>query len=541
MHITRTDSLVGPDVDEVGVTDDTDSGAPAASWVRRHTDRAIVLAALLIATIGFLASEKIGLNDGLGWDGAIYAGWVGDFPGALREGIDAYRIQRVFPAALAHYVLHIFESEISTRHVIRAFGALNILCTVLVALLWCRIARELEISDAGKWLGFAGLIFSFAMTKYASFNPVLTDTTAMAISTAMCYCYLRRWQFRMLAVITLGAFTWPTLIYIGAVLVLFPRRPELDVQVGPAPRNANLALAGLVTFYVGLWTIYVLRDIKGPVFGFLGPIEAVVPLSVCVLLVYLYFGLQELLNNARLFQPAQYFTPGNGLAVLALVVVIVGIKAVQAEASVRPGYMGLKTYLLLIGIEPVAKPGVSIVAAVAFFGPLVIVAMFVWKPVCTLIHRHGLGLTLAVIIGLIHTIDSESRHFNYLIPLVVPMVVKAIEPMGWRRGQYGFIVSLAALSTKAWLSIKGNFNDNVFLYPDQLYSMHLGPFMSTEMYVVHLAAVTMAALAIYLVCFQERAGRMLGDGTGSVSVIRMQPPRKHVRTDSNDKAWSAAS
>jgi hypothetical protein len=78
-----------------------------------------------------------------------------------------------------------FKSYIKDKHIIQAYGVINIAATTLVALFWCKIAAELKIGPAGKWLGFGGLILNFAMTKSAFFNPVLTDVTAMAISTAM--------------------------------------------------------------------------------------------------------------------------------------------------------------------------------------------------------------------------------------------------------------------------------------------------------------------------------------------------------------------
>jgi hypothetical protein len=506
-------------------------------------DRAVVLAAFLIATIGFFTSEKVGINNGLGWDGAIYAGWVRDFSASIDDGIDAYRIQRIFPAAVAHCALRPFIGDIKDKHIIRVYGVINIIGTMLVALFWCKIAGELKIGHAGKWLGFAGLILNFAMTKNAYFNPVLTDVTAMAIATAMCYCYLRGWQFRLLFTMVLGAFTWPTLIYIGAVLVLFPRRPQTDLPVRPAPRRMNLLAASLVTFYIGLWTVYVLADIKGPVFGFLEPIRSVLPLSVLLSVLYLFCALVPLLDCDRLYQPRRYWTRGNLAAVLALVAVIIAVKAAQAGMSVRGGYMALITYLLLIGIESTAKPGVFFVMNVAYFGPLVIVALFVWKPVCRLIHEHGLGLTMAVAIGVIHSIDSESRHFNYLIPLVFPFIVKAIEPLGWSRAQYVLIMVLAAISTKAWLSIKGQFQDNSFLYPDQLYWMHHGPFLGNEMYLVHAGATALSAILIYVVCFQQRPAPRAPELTASrlpAAAGALLHPRPRAAAGSDDRAWPAS-
>ena len=84
-------------------------------------------------------------------------------------------------------------------------------------------------------------------------------------------------------------------------------------------------------------------------------------------------------------------------------------------------------------------------------------------------------------------------------------MVKAVEDLRWRPGQYALIVALAVISTKTWLLINGNFINNSFMYPDQLYMMHLGPFLGNEMYLAHLAGIGVAPLLIYIVCFQQQS------------------------------------
>ena len=506
---------------------------PAWQWLNwLGADRAIVLATLLIGIVGFAATEKIGMNRGLGWDGGVYATWVQDFPAAVEKGFSTYHVPRILPSAIAHYGLRLFKDSIGERHVIRAFGILNIICATLVAWLWCKIAKELKISDRGKWLGFAGFNLSFAITKNAFFYPVLTDVPAMAISTAMFYCYLRGWQYRLLGAIFLGAFTWPTLIYTGAILVLFPRRPELDARVGSAPLRLNLILGGLAAYYFGLWALYVIRDIQGPLFGWLTTIESVLPLSCALLVVYLLCGFMPLLNSDRLFQPARYWTRGNGAAVMGLIALVITIKFIQSELTTRPVRVEPAIYLLTIGVASVAKPAVSFVAHVIYFGPLVQLAAFLWRPVCRLIHQHGLGLTLVAAIGMAQSVDSESRHILYLIPLVFPFVVKSVDNLGWRPGQYALVVVVAALFSKTWLTINGTFQDNTYLFPDQLYTMHLGPFMGDLMYLAHLGGIGFASLLIYLVCFQQRTTAIAAAPPFATNQTRSDSPevRSSTRT-----------
>jgi hypothetical protein len=45
--------------------------------------------------------------------------------------------------------------------------------------------------------------------------------------------------------------------------------------------------------------------------------------------------------------------------------------------SVRGGYTSLITYLLIIGVDSTAKPAVFFVTNAAYFGPLVVLALFV--------------------------------------------------------------------------------------------------------------------------------------------------------------------
>jgi hypothetical protein len=496
-------------VGEPQITIDAHStGMPVnAVWawsVRFGTDRAIVIATMLLAILGHSLTEKIGINRGLGWDGGVYASWVQDLPAALEEGVGSYHVQKILPIALAHYGLRLFKDTIQERHVIRAFGILNIIAATLVAWLWCKIASELRIGDRGKWLGFAGLILNFAMTKNAYFYPVLTDVMATAVSAAMCYCYLRGWPWVLLLTTLIGAFTSPMLVYVGAILVLFPRNPRLDAQPTAAPLRLNLLLAGLGAYYMGLWCLYVVRDIQGPLYGWLSPVESVLPLSFTLLLLYMASAMAFLLNSGRLFQPSRYWTTGNGWAVAGLLVTILIIKWIQAELMGRTLDYLPQLYLQLIGVAAVAKPAVSLISAATFFGPLIVLAVFLWPRICRIIHQHGLGLTLVIAMGLLQSIDSESRHIGYMIPLLFPFVVKAVEELRWRPSQYGLMMVLALFSTKMWLSIKGNFYDNAFMYPDQLYMMHLGPFMGNEMYVAHVAGIGVAALLIYIVCLQQK-------------------------------------
>ncbi len=79
---------------------------------------------------------------------------------------------------------------------------------------------------------------------------------------------------------------------------------------------------------------------------------------------------------------------------------------------------------------------------------------------------------------------------------------------------------IAALFSKTWLTINGAFHDNTYLFPDQLYTMHLGPFMGDLMYLAHLGGIGFASLLIYLVCFQQRTNAIVAAPPVATSPMR---------------------
>jgi hypothetical protein len=249
-----------------------------------------------------------------------------------------------------------------------------------------------------------------------------------------------------------------------------------------------------------------LGKLGGPMFGFLEPIRPAVRLSVAVVLAYVFFGCRSLLDNGALFNVRRWMSWSQFGTLVALAAMIVLIKTAQAALTDRPGYMAFSVYMMVIGIGSVAKPAVFLVAHVVYFGPWLLLTAMLWKPVCAQIHEYGLGVTLAVLIGVMHGLDSESRHAIYLIPMLVPFFVMATESLAWTRGTYIAIAAMSSFASEVWLTIKGTFVDNAFLYPDQLYWMHHGPFISTETYVAHLAGAVVLGALLYIVCFQVQKG-----------------------------------
>ena len=142
--------------------------------------------------------------------------------------------------AVVHYALRLCAVPLTVPNVIRAFQFLNIALLTLTALLWCRVAAELQVGEAGKWLGAIGLFANFAVAKFITYYPVLTDPSALALGMLLLHCYLRRQRFALVLLTALGAFVWINLAYQGALLLAFPRpRPGQEPAVAPPRRMAG--------------------------------------------------------------------------------------------------------------------------------------------------------------------------------------------------------------------------------------------------------------------------------------------------------------
>src|SRR5579871_1376568 len=123
-----------------------------------------VLLATVLASAGYFFTDRIPVNGGLGYDGIFYTEVARDpYQRIFLEGVDDYRIIRILPSLVVHAALKLLGIPITDPNILDAFALLNVGMIVITAWLWCLLARRLGIGVAGKWFGFVGLFFSFAI------------------------------------------------------------------------------------------------------------------------------------------------------------------------------------------------------------------------------------------------------------------------------------------------------------------------------------------------------------------------------------------
>jgi hypothetical protein len=474
----------------------------------------LVLTTGLITTATAIWGEKITLNDGLGWDGATYAAWTRDFPGYVIGGkIGPNGAIRVLPSGIVHYGLRAFGLALTNRNIIRAFTIMNAGLLIVVAWLWCQIARELELSLSGRWLGAACLFGNFALLKVTPYYPVLTDVFAMALSAALLLCYLRGNQIAGALLTFTGAFVWPGLLAQGIILQVFPR-PRSDVARSE-PCTAATPLAAVIG--IGLFTVlagFMLShgfayhtpwlDRAVATLGDSTKDQRRALVAAAGLGVYLFLIFKQLLNRRVYFRPGFWPTGLNFGAALVMIAFLCGRYWLLTRwPQGRVNYTAPEMLCLLAHVA-VRLPSLSLVAHVVYFGPVVILTIIHWPAIAGELHRHGPALVLATGFGLLLAMDPESRHVIHLLPLLVPFVLKAMEGPRWSVLATSAFLLISLVGSRLWYTIGGAPDTGHFgEFPAQNFFMVLGPWMSVSMYFVQGAAVLISG-AVLAALFARR-------------------------------------
>ncbi|MEW6715919.1 MAG: hypothetical protein AB1345_00215 [Chloroflexota bacterium] len=476
-------------------------------------DFVLIITVAIISLTGALFGEKILVKDGLGYDGNTY-GWIAkkvSLKDIFLQRVDSYYIQRVFPSQIVRYTLQLFQLPLTTPNIVLGFAMLNVGLLVLSSLAWCLICNRMKIGPAGKLVGFLGIFGSFALTKWVSFYPVLTDVSGFAISIGMLYFYLSNNRVCLLLLTIVGAFTWPILLYEGTLFLLF-RKDEsgLETKWSSAPRHLNFWVALVTSFLLlfGLvWAVFHPNpDFPEP------PYEPLLPISIFVTLLFWFYALVPLLDVNRFFDPKYWLKNFRSATWLAVLLCVLGVKIIQRQISVpSPIMTNLVSNILL---EPIVTPGVFFVAHVFFYGPIVLLALFWWKPMTHFIQRYGLGLTLNVLLGLFIFLASESRIAINVFPLFVLPIAQVANSYRLRPSTLVLFIILTIGFSRVWLSLNNVpyifshlfslfFPNQVFENavgseaPNIFYWMSSGPWMSYKMYVLEAVIVVIVGCLLY--------------------------------------------
>jgi hypothetical protein len=478
----------------------------------RRADAAFLVIALsLVTAFGLgqiLWGERLSPGRGLGWDGRFYARIAQDFPKVVfEEGLDSYRLQRVVTPALVYR---------DDAHVVDAFAVYNLLLLLATVVVWRGIARAAGLGDGGLWLGFLLLFVNFANLKMPYYYPVLTDTTAVFLGALLVYFHLRGSAPGMLAVMAIGAFSWPSFLVLGGLLFLFPRNPLGPPQLPPRPWHL-MAGAVAAAFFL-LLLLLTPGDVLPPrPDGVRPPSLDRLVFSVPLTMAYIVTVAAGLLGHADLVRLRTYRLPAFRLA--AWLALLLGSRWIVGSLARGKGPLDLQGFLWQVTHQSIIEPGIVVVAAAVYLGVVALIALVCWRPFCGAAHQLGVGMTLFVCAILAQSLTSEPRQVLHGLAALVLVTVSAVEGVRWPAWGRWMLVALALFGSKVWFGINHegfSGKDKTWSYPAQYYFMNHGVWMEPETFRVQGLFVVAAGLLVLIVM---RRARPVAPGEAEMSVI----------------------
>jgi len=442
--------------------------------------------ALIITIMGIvqiLFFEKIPINDGLGYDGAIYADMVKN-AGALfsfKKSSDYYAA-RVAPSLIVKGMLAITRTEITNRTIATGFGVFNLVLLILAAVFWGRIADEVGLRIYNKWLGFVFLFINFGLLKMTWYYPVLTDPAAFALSMLLLYAYLKRSSVGVVFCGLVGAFLWPTIVYYAVILYVFPRN---IVPIKTENERLHYVVFGAValTLLAIIVRYFWLRGMHTAGAGTQSARIETLPISIIGLLLYLYFAYSHLLKNISVRNVSFLILPKTLCKIAIIAILFFSLNAIMHHSVVKGGF-GIKQVMVAIVISSILNPFIFLVAHALYFGPIVLFAIVWFKDVARAAQEYGLGMVALFAATIPLTVFSESRCCIAFFPFVAVFTMLFLERRRMRMKWSISAAVITVLSSKLWLPIGMN---------EDLYFMNFGPWMPEKWY--WLQAALVAAIA----------------------------------------------
>lgn len=496
-----------------------------AEWLSKlskNVNASMALLMLLISVANILWAERLTVGGGLGWDGVIYAGWVKDFyQTVIVHGVPDYYAQRILPSAVVHYAMRLLRVPLEDQNIILTFDIYNSLLLVASAYLWGLIADELSISGRGKWFGFCFIFLSHAILKNNFYSPVQTDMSAFTLGLLMFYFFLIESVAGLLAVILFGGFVWPTLPHMAALLCALPRRREASDAGETSPRSRLAERAGLLAAAaISLATLAALLYLTASHLQeridyfprILRVDRQLLYPSIVAVAVYLFFSLRAALSDRELFDPRRVLAAISwkraGLALLFLLILKALRHAVWSGEVMQWG--NTKGFIMYTLLSALTEPFIFYVSHVVYFGPVVLLFLFFWRPFCESLREFGLGLRLLVVLNILLSINPQSRYEINTVTIFIIVLVKLLDGSFLRRQSLLLWVLLSLFYSKVWYvmntgpQVDDGTMEVLLRFPLQHVFMNVGPWMSKQMYLVQGGVVLLTAGLLYLLV---RTGR----------------------------------
>jgi hypothetical protein len=226
---------------------------------------------------------------------------------------------------------------------------------------------------------------------------------------------------------------------------------------------------------------------------------------------WIFFGLRELLRFGDLYRVTELARAlASKRACLALLIIL--LLSIPARHLSTSGGVELGREIRRISVECLAKPGVTIVAHLVFFGPILFLTIFCWRRFTGVLHRYGFGMTVFMMVHFLSlSLDSESRRSIIVFPFLVAFTVKLLKEDCCESWLVWFLAALSFVYSKVWLLFNAYpwTTANPQEWPLQLLFMNIGPWMTNQMYVAQGSVVLVTGFLVHYLWVFSRLRRTL--------------------------------
>ncbi len=470
-----------------------------------------------------LFGESYPFNEGLCTDGYVYRSFFPDFRNSVF--FDTYYVHRIFPSFLLSVFFKFLSISLAGKNIYIAFQILNLTSIVTACYFFKQILVLFKISLKNQLFAFALLLLNFGVIKFAFYLPVMTDTFAMMLSTALLYFYLKNNIIGIVTCTILLAFTWPMAYYQGLLLIAFP---ICILPLVPPLKWQKILIQGISILYVSVlcvFFVFISKLDNNTIDFFIMKIDrTLLPISILGIVV-LYFFFSKLFFNKTLLDKSLFFAKLNykrlliSIGVFVLVLLIIQVIHPMSTASYSTSQIFSDVTLISL-----IKPLISIVSDFSYFGIAVCFLILFWSSFCKTLTQMGWGLVAALGMNIFFFgITPESRHLINILPWLIVLLIKAINKYSFKTSFYVVTGLLSFAASKIWLLLNIyssnskiwhslnvttdnsslNIDKNGSLgFPSQLLWMNIGPWMSERMYFVQGAVMLLFIAILFFMLYK---------------------------------------
>lgn len=474
----------------------------------------IILWAMLYFFFGYIIS----VNGQFGYDGNYYGTTAKKFYQQVFGGeLTFYRIQRIFPSFVINTVLTIFSIPKENYFVVKLWQIYNMILLVICSFLWYRIAKIYELSLKYIWLGFFFAFVNFANLLVTFWYPVLTDATAFTLGFLLLYFHLKNNLTGKIIVSIIGALTWPSFMYYGILMIIFPMSSNVVFTDKKENQKFNILAYAIPFPFLFLSSYYIYKYFA---FGQLFPyvkkavpfIDILMPLAAVLnyfLMVYIFkiflpeFGISKYIQFIiNLIKGIKLKNVLISAVMYAAVFIPLGILSNPEAGGQSSSFMKV---FYCISLYSTLKPLGYILVAITCYGPVFMIMYFYLKKYKHVAENLGFGVIVSFLITILLMFTSETRLVSNFIPFIVLFSVLVLREMNMSKRLFGVLILFSVILSKLYIPLNGIpiESQSAYEFPNQLAFMNTFTF-SNEAYYIQLPIIGIMTVIVLLIVKNDK-------------------------------------